>query len=39
MSAPESDRLLTEAVVAGGIGLVAVVISVFPLIWFGRRPR
>ncbi len=37
MSASESDRLLTEAVSAGGVGLAAVVVSVFLLIWFGRK--
>ena len=37
MSASESDRLLTEAIAAGGLGLVAVVASVFFLVWFGRR--
>ncbi|MGH3290983.1 MAG: nitrate- and nitrite sensing domain-containing protein, partial [Trebonia sp.] len=37
MSSAESDRLLTEAVAAGGLGLVAVVASVFFLVWFGRR--
>ena len=37
MSAAESDRLLTEAIAAGGLGLVAVVASVFFLVWFGRR--
>jgi signal transduction histidine kinase len=37
MSAAESDRLLTEAIVAGGVGLLAVVVSVFFLIWFGRK--
>ena len=37
MSASQSDQLLTEAVIAGGIGLVAVVASVFLLVWFGRK--
>jgi signal transduction histidine kinase len=37
MSASESDRLLTEAIAAGGVGLAAVVVSVFLLVWFGRR--
>jgi len=37
MSAAESDRLLTDAIVAGGAGLAAVVVSVFLLIWFGRK--
>jgi signal transduction histidine kinase len=37
MSSAESDRLLTQAVSAGGIGLAAVVASVFLLAWFGRK--
>jgi signal transduction histidine kinase len=37
MSASLSDRLVTEAVLAGGLGLVAVVASVFLLVWFGRK--
>jgi signal transduction histidine kinase len=37
MSVRESDRLLTEAIVAGGVGLAAVVVSVFLLVWFGRK--
>jgi signal transduction histidine kinase len=37
MSAALTDRLVTEAVLAGGVGLAAVVGSVFLLIWFGRR--
>jgi signal transduction histidine kinase len=37
MSVAESDRLLTEAIVAGGVGLAAVVVSLFLLIWFGRK--
>jgi len=37
MSAAESDRLLTEAISAGGVGLAAVVVSVFLLVWFGRK--
>ncbi|HTR91594.1 MAG TPA: nitrate- and nitrite sensing domain-containing protein [Trebonia sp.] len=37
MSASESDRLLTEAISAGGVGLAAVVVSVFLLVWFGRK--
>jgi signal transduction histidine kinase len=36
-SASLSDTLLTEAILAGGLGLVAVVGSVFLLIWFGRK--
>ena len=37
ISAAQSDRLVTEAVLAGGLGLVAVVTSVFLLVWFGRK--
>jgi signal transduction histidine kinase len=37
LSAGESDRLLTEAISAGGVGLAAVVVSVFLLVWFGRK--
>jgi signal transduction histidine kinase len=37
ISAAQSDRLVTEAVLAGGLGLVAVVVSVFLLVWFGRK--
>jgi len=37
MSASQSDRLVTEAVLAGGLGLAAVVASVFLLVWFGRK--
>ena len=37
MSASLSDRLVTEAVLAGGLGLAAVVASVFLLVWFGRK--
>ena len=36
MSASESDHLVTEAVLAGGVGLLAVIVSVFALTWFGR---
>jgi signal transduction histidine kinase len=32
-----SDRSLTEAVLAGSIGLAAVVASVFLMAWFGRK--
>ncbi len=39
MSASLTDRLVTEAVLAGGLGLVAVVASVFLLVWFGRKVR
>jgi signal transduction histidine kinase len=37
LSASRSDRLVTEAALAGGLGLVAVVASVFLLVWFGRK--
>jgi signal transduction histidine kinase len=37
MSASLSDRLVTEAVLAGGAGLYAVVVSVMLLLWFGRK--
>jgi signal transduction histidine kinase len=37
ISSAASSGLFTEAIVAGGVGLVAVLVSVFMLIWFGRR--
>ena len=37
LSSAESDRLITEAIAAGGVGLAAVVVSVFLLVWFGRK--
>lgn len=37
LSAAQSDGQVTEAVIVGGIGLVAVAVSVFLLIWFGRK--
>jgi len=37
MSASLSDRLVTEAVLAGGLGLAAVIASVVLLVWFGRK--
>jgi signal transduction histidine kinase len=37
MSAQLSDRLVTEAVLAGGLGLAAVVITAVLLLWLGRR--
>jgi len=37
ISSAASSGLFTEAIVAGGIGLLAVLVSVFMLIWFGRR--
>jgi signal transduction histidine kinase len=32
-----SNRLVTQAVLAGGGGLAAVMVSVFLMLWFGRR--
>jgi signal transduction histidine kinase len=32
-----TDRQVTEAVLAGGAGLLAVVVSVILLVWFGRK--
>src|SRR5260370_192318 len=37
LSAQLSDRLFTEAILAGGGGLAAVVASIFLMGWFGRR--
>jgi signal transduction histidine kinase len=37
MSASLSNRQATEAVVAGGAGLLAVLVSVALLVWFGRK--
>jgi len=37
MAASYSDRSLTEAILAGGIGLAAVASSIFLLAWFGRK--
>ena len=37
ISSTSSNGLFTEAIVAGGVGLLAVLVSVFMLIWFGRR--
>ena len=37
ISASQSDRLVLEAALAGGLGLAAVVASIFLLVWFGRR--
>src|SRR5436190_1287216 len=37
MSASLSNRLVLEAVLAGGLGLAAVAVSVFLLVWFGRK--
>jgi signal transduction histidine kinase len=36
-SGSASNGLITEAVLAGGVGLVAVVVSIFLMVWFGRR--
>ena len=36
-SASLSNRLVLEAVLAGGLGLAAVAASVFLLVWFGRK--
>ena len=36
-SAAQSNRLVLEAVLAGGLGLAAVAASVFLLVWFGRK--
>ena len=36
-SAALSNRLVLEAVLVGGLGLAAVVASVFLLLWFGRK--
>jgi signal transduction histidine kinase len=37
MTASLTDRQVTEAILAGGAGLLAVVVSVFLLEWFGRK--
>ena len=37
LGASLSDRLVTEAVLAGGVGLLAVVVSMLLLAWFGRK--
>jgi signal transduction histidine kinase len=37
MAASLSDRSLTEAVLAGGLGLIAVVASILLMTWFGRK--
>jgi signal transduction histidine kinase len=37
LSASRSNRLVLEAVLAGGLGLAAVAASVFLLVWFGRK--
>ena len=37
ISASQSDRLVLEAALAGGLGLAAVAASIFLLVWFGRK--
>ena len=37
LGASRSSGLVTEAALAGGVGLAAVVASVFLVIWFGRK--
>src|ERR1700733_270200 len=37
LSGARSSGLVTEAALAGGVGLAAVVVSVFLVIWFGRK--
>ena len=37
LAATTSNRLVTQAVLAGGVGLAAVVASIFLMVWFGRR--
>ncbi|MGH3163166.1 MAG: sensor histidine kinase, partial [Streptosporangiaceae bacterium] len=37
ISASRSDQLVTEAALAGGLGLAGVAASVFLLVWFGRK--
>jgi signal transduction histidine kinase len=37
LGASRSSGLVTEAVLAGGVGLVGVIASVFLVIWFGRK--
>jgi signal transduction histidine kinase len=37
MTASLTNRQVTEAVLAGGAGLLAVVVSVILLVWFGRK--
>jgi signal transduction histidine kinase len=36
-SASASNGLFTEAILAGGLGLLAVIVSIAALVWFGRR--
>ncbi|HEX4089966.1 MAG TPA: nitrate- and nitrite sensing domain-containing protein, partial [Trebonia sp.] len=37
MAGGASDSLRNEAILAGGVGLLAVIVSVFLLVWFGRK--
>jgi signal transduction histidine kinase len=37
MAGSQSSGLVTEAALVGGLGLLAVVVSVFLLLWFGRK--
>jgi signal transduction histidine kinase len=37
MSNSLADRLVLEAALAGGVGLLAVIASIFLLVWFGRK--
>jgi signal transduction histidine kinase len=37
ISGSASNGLLTEAIFAGGVGLLAVIVSIFLLVWFGRK--
>src|SRR5580700_1681057 len=37
MTASLTNQQVTEAILAGGAGLLAVVVSVFLLVWFGRK--
>jgi signal transduction histidine kinase len=36
-STSSSTRLFAEAILAGGVGLLAVVVSIVLLVWFGRK--
>ena len=37
ISNSDSRGLFTQAIVAGGVGLLAVIVSVFLVLWFGRK--
>ncbi len=39
LSSSLGTRLILEAVLAAGLGLIAVITSVFLLVWFGRKVR